>query len=139
MDYTAKIQQVRKRLEELRKIREALYGLEETLCAIENEICVVDESLPSDAEVAAMPACREKKQIETLFELDDQAFDIIDEILGPPDGDFSGDSDGGFTGGLNGDFPGSAPAGHSASGRTISLDDVLRQYGPASTKKPKTN
>ena len=36
-----------------------------------------------------MPDGAEKQQLLQLFDLNDEAYDLIDEILGPPEDDFS--------------------------------------------------
>ena len=59
------------------------------MLAIEQEVTDIDNALPEDSEVHAMPEGPEKKQILQLFELNDEAYDLIDEILGPPEDEFS--------------------------------------------------
>ena len=74
---------------DLKRIHEILTQMENTVLAIEQEVTDIDNALPEDAEVHAMPDGNEKKQILQLFDLNDEAYDLIDEILGPPEEDFS--------------------------------------------------
>lgn len=86
MDYNSKIAAVKARIAELRKIKESLYKLEERVIAIEKEVGEVDESLPTDEELYTMDESAFKEQILHLIDLDNEAFSLVDEILGPPDG-----------------------------------------------------
>lgn len=85
MDYTEKIERVKKRIEELNQTRQILYKIEESVLAAEREVDDINSVLPSDAHIRAMKDSQEKKQLQQLVDLANQAFEIIDEILGPPD------------------------------------------------------
>lgn len=74
---------------DLKRIHEILTQMENTVLAIEQEVTDIDNALPEDAEVHAMPDGNEKKQLLQLFDLNDEAYDLIDEILGPPEEEFS--------------------------------------------------
>ena len=89
MRYNSEIKRVRKMIADLKRIHEILTQMENTVLAIEQEVTDIDNALPEDAEVQAMPDGNEKKQILQLFDLNDEAYDLIDEILGPPEEDFS--------------------------------------------------
>lgn len=123
MDYSAKIASVRARIEELRKIKDILFDIEDTVCAIEKEVSDTDKSLPSDEEIAAMPGGEEKEQIRHLIDLDNQAFALIDEILGPPEDEVTG-------------MPqGTAFSPVARGNGTVSLDEALSRMLADSSKK----
>ncbi|MBQ3723796.1 MAG: hypothetical protein II851_08830 [Bacteroidales bacterium] len=89
MRYNKEIKRVQKLIADLKRIHEILTQVEDTVLAIEQEVTDIDNALPEDAEVHAMPEGNEKKQILQLFDLNDEAYDLIDEILGPPEDEFS--------------------------------------------------
>ena len=89
MRYTKEIKRVQKLIADLKRIHEILTQVEDTVLAIEQEVTDIDNALPEDSEVHAMPESNEKKQLLQLFDLNDEAYDLIDEILGPPEDDFS--------------------------------------------------
>ena len=89
MRYTKEIKRVQKLIADLKRIHEILTQVEDTVLAIEQEVTDIDNALPEDGEVHAMPESNEKKQLLQLFDLNDEAYDLIDEILGPPEDDFS--------------------------------------------------
>ena len=89
MKYTKEIKRVQKMITDLKRIREILTQVEDTVLGIEQEVTDIDNALPDDTDVAAMPDGAEKQQLLQLFDLNDEAYDLIDEILGPPEEDFS--------------------------------------------------
>lgn len=94
MDYGLKIKLVQDFIEELKQIKEVLFQIENEVCLVEKEISDLDAALPSDKDIAKMPAGVEKEQILHLIDLNEQAFSIIDEILGPPDDEVTGEPEG---------------------------------------------
>ena len=89
MKYTKEIKRVQKMITDLKRIREILTQVEDTVLGIEQEVTDIDNALPDDTDVAAMPDGAAKQQLLQLFDLNDEAYDLIDEILGPPEDDFS--------------------------------------------------
>ena len=112
MDYKKKIAAVQARIDNLRKIKEIMYTMETTISEIENEIVQIDNSLPGDNEINAMPDSAAKEQILHLIDLNDEAFRLIDELLGPPEDDPSNSF---FT----------SDAGTNP-GREISIEDAMK-------------
>ena len=111
MDWSRKIEATKARIEELRKMKDILYQIEDAVCDIEREISRTDGSIPQDKVIDAMPAGAEKEQILHLIDLENEAFGLIDEILGPPDDDIT-----------------SMPQGKAYSPEargTVSLDEAL--------------
>lgn len=94
MDYELKIKLVKDFIEELKQIKELLIQVEHEVCMVEKDISDIDSALPSDKDIAAMPAGVEKEQIQHLIDLNNQAFNIIDEILGPPEDEMTGEPEG---------------------------------------------
>lgn len=94
MDYKLKIKLVKDFIEELKQIKELLIQVENEVCMVEKDISDIDSALPSDKDIAAMPAGVEKEQIQHLIDLNNQAFNIIDEILGPPEDEMTGEPEG---------------------------------------------
>ena len=85
MDYSKQIQKVKARIEELDRAKQLLYKIEEEIIRAEREVDDINASLPSDARIRAMRPGEEKRQLQELTKLVDEAFATIDEILGPPD------------------------------------------------------
>lgn len=94
MDYGLKIKLVQDFIEELKQIKEVLFQIENEVCLVEKEISDLDAALPSDKDIAKMPAGVEKEQLLHLIDLNEQAFNIVDEILGPPDDEVTGEPEG---------------------------------------------
>lgn len=94
MDYGLKIKLVQDFIEELKQIKEVLFQIENEVCLVEKEISDLDAALPSDKDIAKMPAGVEKEQLLHLIDLNEQAFSIVDEILGPPDDEVTGEPEG---------------------------------------------
>lgn len=91
MDYTDKIEAVKERIKQLQEINEILYGIEDTIVAIENEVSTLDSSLPDDNAIRHMASGPDKTQLLDLIDLCNQVYDIVDDILGPPDSHPSAD------------------------------------------------
>lgn len=118
MDYSKKIESVRKRIEELNQIKELLYNIEDTVYSIEKEVSALDNSLPSDKEVRSMGAGTEKEQLLHLIDLLSQSYGLIDEILGPPEDQVTGEPAGSaFT-----------PEARGNSNTEISIDEILKHF-----------
>lgn len=83
MDYSKTAQKVMARIAELKNLKEQLCSIEERVVAIENEICAIDESLPSDEELSRMLPGETRRRIMEVIDLDEEAFSVIDDILGP--------------------------------------------------------
>lgn len=115
MDFTKQLSSIRERVAELQRIRDVLVQIEDTVCAIEKEVSDIDSKLPSDDEIDTMPEGKEKEDLIELIELDNEAFRLVDEILGPPEDE------------LTGDPQGTAYSPEARGMKTISLDEVLSQ------------
>lgn len=115
MDFTKQLSSIRERVAELQQIRDVLVQIEDTVCAIEKEVSDIDSKLPSDDEIDTMPEGKEKEDLIELIELDNEAFRLVDEILGPPEDE------------LTGDPQGTAYSPEARGMKTISLDEVLSQ------------
>ena len=83
MKYTQEIKRVRKMIADLKRIGEILS------LKIDQEVTDIDNALPDETAFAAMPEGADKQQLVQLFDLNDEAYDLIDEILGPPEEDIS--------------------------------------------------
>ena len=87
MRYNKEIKRVQKLIADLKRVQEVLYQVEDTVLAVEQEVTDIDNALPDDDTILAMPEGSEKKQIQQLIELNDEAYGLIDDILGPPEED----------------------------------------------------
>lgn len=119
MDYEAKIKLVQDFIEELKQIKDMLFQVENEVCLVEKDISDIDASLPSDRDIARMPAGLEKEQIQHLIDLNAQAFGLIDEILGPPDDEMTGEPEG------------TQFSPEARGNGTISLDEILAKMTPS--------
>lgn len=91
MDYSLKIKELKEHIDNLNEVKKTLYTLEEFIVKTEAAIGTLDESLPTEEQVLAMPSSAEREQILHLFDLIDQAYAIVDELLGPPEGEQADD------------------------------------------------
>ncbi|MBO7511011.1 MAG: hypothetical protein J6T35_07485 [Bacteroidales bacterium] len=66
---------------------EHLEMIQGMVCDMEKELSAIDRELPSEDAINAMPEGKEKEQITHLCELLQEAFNLIDEILGAPEED----------------------------------------------------
>ncbi|MBR1576444.1 MAG: hypothetical protein IJ654_08360 [Bacteroidales bacterium] len=89
MKYTKDIKRVQKMISDLKRIQEILTQVEDAVLGIEQEVTDIDNALPGDTEFAAMADGPEKQELSRLFDLNDEAYDLIDEILGPPEEEIS--------------------------------------------------
>ena len=84
MSYNRQAKKAKALLEELNNIRDLLDGIEHQVLSIEDEIVGMDNSLPADEEIAAMPDGQDKKRLRELLSTIEEAYKVIDDILGPP-------------------------------------------------------
>ena len=83
--YNKKLSQIRSSIKDLKMMVNHLELIQNLVCDIEKELSIIDQELPSEEEINAMPEGKEKEQITHLCELMQEAFDLIDEILGAPE------------------------------------------------------
>jgi len=84
MAYKKEIEILSKDIAQLNEIKEAIADLESRVMTIEKTVCAIDETIPSDAKIDAMAPGPEKEDILHALSLAKEAYDLIDEILGPP-------------------------------------------------------
>jgi len=87
MKFNKEIKRVQKMISDLKRVQEILYQVEDTVLSIEQEVTDIDNALPTDEEILTLPEGEEKRQIQQLISLNDEAFGLIDDILGPPEED----------------------------------------------------
>ena len=123
MRYKKQIDTVKKYIDELHDTKELLLAVQDRILKIEQQIGKIDDALPSDDDAARMAPGPEKAELYELFDLNDSAFDLIDEILGPPEDE------------LTGEPTGTAFSPEARGNDTeISLEQVLKQFGAAGGK-----
>ena len=85
MDYRKKIKAAQNRIGELKQIIDTLHQMEDYVYEVEKEISRIDQSLPSESELEKLADGQEKEQILHLIDLLKECYELIDEILGPPE------------------------------------------------------
>ena len=83
--YNRKVTRVRSDIKDLKAMLEHLEMIQGIVCDMEKELSDIDKELPSEEAIDAMPEGKEKEQIVHLCELLQEAFNLIDEILGAPE------------------------------------------------------
>lgn len=83
--YNRKVSRVRADIKDLKAMVEHLEMIQGIVCDMEKELSAIDQELPSEEAINAMPEGKEKEQITHLCELLQEAFNLIDEILGAPE------------------------------------------------------
>ena len=123
MDYKKTTRAIKERIEELESFKDVLYQIQDTVCAIEKELSDIDASLPSDAELRAMPESAEKRQILDIIDLNFKAFDLVDDILGPPQDEVTGET------------AGTAYSPEARGANAVSLDEILARVAAEGKNK----
>lgn len=85
MSYNRQKKQIRDYIDNLKKISEILREIEEEVVAIEDDMIELDNALPDNAELAVMKDGTRKADLMELVELLNEAYGLVDEILGPPE------------------------------------------------------
>ena len=83
--YNKKVTRVRSDIKDLKAMLDHLEMIQGIVCDMEKELSDIDKELPSEEAIDAMPEGKEKEQIVHLCELLQEAFNLIDEILGAPE------------------------------------------------------
>ncbi len=83
--YNRKVSRVRSDIKDLKAMLEHLEMIQGIVCDMEKELSAIDQELPSEEAIEAMPEGKEKEQIVHLCELLQEAFNLVDEILGAPE------------------------------------------------------
>ncbi len=83
--YNKKVTRVRSDIKDLKAMLEHLEMIQGIVCDMEKELSDIDKELPSEEAIDAMPEGKEKEQTVHLCELLQEAFNLIDEILGAPE------------------------------------------------------
>lgn len=95
--YNKKISKVQSVIKDLKDVLEHLEMIQDIVCGMEKDLSEIDRELPSDEELDAMPEGKEKEQISHLCELLQEAFGLVDEILGAPEEENKPESNGIFS------------------------------------------
>lgn len=90
MDYSEQIKILEERIEELEEIKDILLKVDEAVCSIEREVSEVDNIIPNPKRITEIKDLEERKQITHAEALLNEAYAIIDEILGPPEEESDG-------------------------------------------------
>ena len=121
-DYIKTLQDSIKRLQE---IKEVLYAVEDVALDVEKGVSDIDARLPMREDLGKLADKEQRAQAEHALDLLDQAFALIDEILGPPEDELTGEPVG---------TP-MDPVARGARPSEIRLEDFLRNYKPGGKGK----
>lgn len=100
-------------------MKDMMYSLQEAALDIEKELCDIDASLPLREELDSMADKKEKACLEKALDLLEQSFNLIDELLGPPQDELTGEPEG----------TAFSPEARGSSD-TFSVDDLLNMFRP---------
>lgn len=118
MAFSKEIEALGKIIAELDNIKELISRSEERVMVLEKSICAIDEALPPDGSIDMMKSGSEKRDVLRAIELTGRAYELVDEIIGPPDQ-------------MDGSSPGESAIMPEARGNdAISLEAALRKFNP---------
>ena len=125
MAYEDKIKILKGHIKELKRIHETLYDIQDLVMDIERDISEIDHSLPSDKEIRAIKGGSQKREINKVLDLLDEAYELTDLILGPVDNpDTESPAGTLFTPEARGNVYSPEARGSS----DISIDDILKSF-----------
>ena len=125
MGYADDIKTLQDSIKRLQEIKEVLYAVEDVALDVEKGVSDIDARLPMREDLGKLADKEQRAQAEHALDLLDQAFALIDEILGPPEDELTGEPVG---------TP-MDPVARGARPSEIRLDDFLRNYKPGGKGK----
>ena len=125
MAYTDDIKTLQDSIRRLQEIKEVLYAVEDVALSVEKGVSDIDAHLPMREDLGKLADKEQRAQAEHALDLLDQAFALIDEILGPPEDELTGEPVG---------TP-MDPVARGARPSEIRLEDFLRSYKPGGKGK----
>ena len=91
MDFSSELKELDVCIDNLKKIRDILYAVEETVLEIEDRVCEMDEKIPHLEKIQSQISGKEKTAYSAVVSRFNEAYALIDEILGPPDDNVTGE------------------------------------------------
>ena len=125
MGYADDIKTLQDSIKRLQEIKEVLYAVEDVALDVEKGVSGIDARLPMREDLGKLADKEQRAQAEHALDLLDQAFALIDEILGPPEDELTGEPVG---------TP-MDPVARGARPSEIRLEDFLRNYKPGGKGK----
>ena len=125
MGYADDIKTLQDSIKRLQEIKEVLYAVEDVELDVEKGVSDIDARLPMREDLGKLADKEQRAQAEHALDLLDQAFALIDEILGPPEDELTGEPVG---------TP-MDPVARGARPSEIRLEDFLRNYKPGGKGK----
>ena len=125
MGYADDIKTLHDSIKRLQEIKEVLYDVEDVALDVEKGVSDIDARLPMREDLGKLADKEQRAQAEHALDLLDQAFALIDEILGPPEDELTGEPVG---------TP-MDPVARGARPSEIRLEDFLRNYKPGGKGK----
>jgi len=116
MDIAKEISQLQDKIKQLRELRDLACHISDTACQIEAEISAIDESLPNPKNLSEIKDRSERAQLSRAERLLQEAYSIIDKILGPPEDE------------LAGQLSDTAYSPEARGYRGLSLDEMLKGF-----------
>ena len=123
--YSDDIKTLQDSIKRLQEIKEVLYAVEDVALDVEKGVSDIDARLPMREDLGKLADKEQRAQAEHALDLLDQAFALIDEILGPPEDELTGEPVG---------TP-MDPVARGARPSEIRLEDFLRNYKPGGKGK----
>ena len=123
--YADDIKTLQDSIKRLQEIKEVLYAVEDVALDVEKGVSDIDARLPMREDLGKLADKEQRAQAEHALDLLDQAFALIDEILGPPEDELTGEPVG---------TP-MDPVARGARPSEIRLEDFLRNYKPGGKGK----
>ena len=125
MGYADDIKTLQDSIKRLQEIKEVLYAVEDVALDVEKGVSDIDARLPMREDLGKLADKEQRAQAEHALDLLDQAFALIDEILGPPEDELTGEPVG---------TP-MDPVARGARPSEVRLEDFLRNYKPGGKGK----
>lgn len=81
--YKKELQKLEEHVLELKQFIEILEEVENSVMTLEREVVAIDESLPKDREIRSIKNHEQRKELNHVLDVMDEAYNLIDQILGP--------------------------------------------------------
>ncbi|MCR4860098.1 MAG: hypothetical protein K5910_05485 [Bacteroidales bacterium] len=123
--YADDIKTLQDSIKRLQEIKEVLFAVEDVALEVERSVSGIDARIPLRENLSRIGDGEERAQAEHALDLLEEAFGLIDEILGPPEDEMTGEPVG---------TP-MDPVARGSRPSEIRLEDFLKSYKPGGKGK----
>ncbi|MCR5071131.1 MAG: hypothetical protein K6A62_04310 [Bacteroidales bacterium] len=119
------IKTLQESIKRLQEVKEVLYAVEDLTLEVERSTSEIDARVPLREDLPQIQDGEQRAQVEHALDLLEEAFGLIDEILGPPEDEVTGEPVG---------TP-MDPVARGSRSSELRLEDFLSNYKPGGKNK----